>query len=626
MGGGSGEALRLFFERLGDDPLVETHRIRRERPSELPPDELTALYGEAISIVGERMWRERRFVDLPLYQHLHREMEEVIARQGADGRHRFIIVIPVADRPQHLDACLQSLLELCRRYHYGLSEAGRFEKVSVLVADDSRGEENRARHRALTDAMGGQGIEAHYLGPEEQLALVERFEGAAGARSASILGRIDREAFFHKGPSVTRNIAYLKLNELMRRRDSDPPLFWFVDSDQEFRVNVATPGGEEALYAISYLHELDRLFATTDTQVLTGKVVGDPPVSPAVMSGRFLDDVAAFLTRMGGEEPRTPCRFHDTQATAAGDAAYHDMAELFGFEADSRPFQYRCGLRGPHDHARSFADFGGTLARFFDGEHPTRRSVYEHRAPSGSLPSARTIYTGNYVLDAEGLHHFIPFAPLKLRMAGPVLGRVIRARVGDRFVSANLPMLHQRTLRDTGRSEFRPGILRASHDVDLSGEFERQFFGDVMLFSVERLTREGLPTGAWDRKTIEAAVAATQETMYGRYLEMREAIQAKLGRVRSLLEDERAWWNRSADMQEALRPFHHFIANVERNFGAGATGYELIGSGAHKLGRMRQIVDALARYHRDQEAWNRGLDHPAERREERPGPGAHPSG
>ena len=40
---------------------------------------------------------------------------------------------------------------------------------------------------------------------------------------------------------------------------------------------------------------MDGIFNQGKAQVLTGKVVGDPPVSPAVMAGTLLDDVLGFL-------------------------------------------------------------------------------------------------------------------------------------------------------------------------------------------------------------------------------------------------------------------------------------------------------------------------------------------
>jgi len=35
------------------------------------------------------------------------------------------------------------------------------------------------------------------------------------------------------------------------------------------------------VYALNYFHAIDRIFRTTDTLMLTGKMVGDPPVSPS---------------------------------------------------------------------------------------------------------------------------------------------------------------------------------------------------------------------------------------------------------------------------------------------------------------------------------------------------------
>lgn len=112
------------------------------------------------------------------------------------------------------------------------------------------------------------------------------------------------------------------------------------------------------------------------------------------------------------------------------------------------------------------------------------------------MQPARTVYTGNYVFRASALNWFIPFAPLRLRMSGPTLGRLMKAGLGKRFVSANLPMLHTRTLDATGEAEFRPGVVTQANAIDLVDEFERQFFGDVMLFTVERLASLGFPRQA----------------------------------------------------------------------------------------------------------------------------------
>ena len=82
------------------------------------------------------------------YQSAYRELERLIAARGDDRRHHFVILIPVADSPGHLRDCLSSLLEQCRLYGYGGMQAGRYRKVSVLLADDSANAEHCERQRA----------------------------------------------------------------------------------------------------------------------------------------------------------------------------------------------------------------------------------------------------------------------------------------------------------------------------------------------------------------------------------------------------------------------------------------------------------------------------------------------
>ena len=166
-----------------------------------------------------------------------------------------------------------------------------------------------------------------------------------------------------------------------------------------------------------------------------------------------------------------------------------------------------------HDHAACLSGFARRLNRFFDGEHPTRLTPYVHGDVAASVTPARTVYTGNYVLSPRGLRYFIPFAGLRLRMAGPVLGRLVQAGSGAAFVSANLPLLHRRTLEEQGASEFRPGVDRSAPLVDLSGEFERQFYGDVMLFTVIELVARGYPEHQPSSEEILAQVLATETRM-----------------------------------------------------------------------------------------------------------------
>lgn len=504
--------------------------------------------------------------------------------------HDFVIVIPVADRPEHLADCLNSLAALRGAYPY----AGR---VEVLVVDDSLAAGNRARHAEIAATHG-----AHHLDQDAQRDLVESLSPALRGHLAGVLG--DGKDYARKGASITRNIAYLWLKR--RQAGGRPRLFWFLDSDQEFRVNIASATGESLVYAIDYLNALDRIFTGTGTRVLTGKVVGDPPVSPAVMAGTLLDDLLAFLGELARLDPHAACAFHGTARTA-DDAAYHDMADLFGFKAGDATFRYRCPLPDAHDHAACLAGFLARLRGFFDGEHPTRRSYYRTEDGVAGLKPARTVYTGNYVIDEDALDWFVPFADLKLRMAGPTLGRILRAELGDAFVSANLPMLHRRTQGESGRSECRPGVEHGTGGVDLSGEFERQFYGDVMLFGVERLAEVGFPGKTFDPGRIAAVVADVDRDLRARYRRKLDDTRDRIDRVAEAFDMPAAWWQAGAAMEAARREMQRFILGMRRNFTLDGPAWRRIDSADARQARLAAIVSAIGRYAADRAAWRQAL-------------------
>jgi hypothetical protein len=537
------------------------------------------------------------------YHTAFQQLEQLIATKGDDRRHEFIIVIPVADRPQHLQSCLDSLLHLCKVFGYGGYADNCFQKVSVIIADDSKEAVSISKNKAIASECNKLGLVTLYFGLDEQLDQLDLLSAAEKSSLCRILGTINEEAFYHKGAAIMRNIAYLELNKILGA--DEKLLFYFIDSDQEFQLKVNTTKGDKNLYACNYFFNLDRIFSTTDTAILTGKVVGDPPVSPAVMAGNFLDDVIGFLLQMAAYEPSHSCQFHSAKLHTE-DASYHDMSELFGFKPGNASFQYLCHIKESHDNAQCFRHFSSELNRFFYGEHPTRKTYYQHEDVLASVRPARTIYSGNYIFRPAALKHFIPFAPLKLRMAGPMLGRLIKAEIADRFVSANLPMLHNRTLHETGKSEFRAGISEDITTVDLSGEFERQFYGDVMLFSIEKLTDLGYPEQTLSAELIAETVAATHTSMLQQYNLKRQAIAEKLDVLKILFDDQQHWWQQSANA-ETIHNFKIFIANIEHNFGQQSPGYALIHSAENKLKRHAEIIDSLACYKKDRISWEEAL-------------------
>ena len=233
---------------------------------------------------------------LEQYQAAFQQLEQLITEKGDDQRHEFVVVIPVADRPQHLKSCLDSLLQLCQTFCYGGYSENRYQRVSVIIADDSKDVENIVKHKAYADECSKQGLTTLYFGLDEQLDQMDLLSVASRTALSRVLGKTSKGAFYHKGPSIMRNITYLELNKIASV--AEKVLFYFIDSDQEFRIKISTTAGDKNIYACNYFYYLDQIFTHTPATIVTGKVVGDPPVSPSVMAGNFLEDVICFLNQI----------------------------------------------------------------------------------------------------------------------------------------------------------------------------------------------------------------------------------------------------------------------------------------------------------------------------------------
>jgi hypothetical protein len=587
-------SLEHCLERHPDAAAAALIRTRLAQVDDL--SDLLPLYDQLIPFVETAMWESdldgERVADLHA---LFAEMEGHIAAGGEDPRHKLIVVVPVADRPRQLRTCLLSLAGAAQVFGTG---AGR---LAVVIADDSRDAENIAGNRAVAAEVGQLGVETIYFGLEAQLAEIKALNAADRQALQNIIGRVASDAFWHKGASIMRNITLLLLNRMAQRDNRS--LFLFVDSDQEFHANT-DPGRK--VFTTNYFYHIDRIFRQSAVEVLTGKVVGDPPVSPAVMAGTLLEDVLALLTEISALGPDAACTFH-REAHNNSDASYHDMAKLFGFAQPEGAHRYQCTLQGPHDHAACLSGFARRLNRFFDGEHPTRVTPYRHVDVQASVVPARTVYTGNFVLSPGGLRYFIPFAGLQLRMAGPVLGRLIQAGSGAAFVSANLPLLHRRTMEAQGVSEFRPGVDRSAPLVDLSGEFERQFFGDVMLFTVIELVAQGYPRVQPGQAEIREQVLATEAAMRAQYADVQRRVLARLDELEALLAGPGQWWHQDGGHAETLAMFEQFAVSLRANFDVHARAWQLIDDDNHRETRRAAITGALATYRFDRESWERVL-------------------
>ena len=503
----------------------------------------------------------------PDLESLYQECCRVLA---AEDRHRWVVVIPVAERPRQLAACLESLLAAQRAFGHA---------PQAVVVEDSEDPGAVAAHAAVIRRLRGEGLEVHHLGPEEQWGLV----APLAERLPGFLGSLRREGMGHKGASVTRNIAKLWL----ARQSPQNALFHFIDSDQAFHLDEQA--GRPRLL-LDHAGHIDRLFRSHPLEVLTGKVIGDPPVSPAVMAGTLLQDLTEILDGVLSD-PAGPCPFHGGQA-GAGHGAYHDMARLFGLEAAARDFRYACPLPPPHSGEAMLGDLGGRLGRFFDGEHPTRVTPFDPVAVAESLAPARTVYTGNYVLSRAGLRHGIPFADLKLRMAGPTLGRLLQARLGPAFAQANLPLLHRRTEAASGRAEYRPGVERDAGGVDLSGEYRRQFLGDWMLFGIAELTADGYPDAPLDGRAVAAALQAVEARLLTEYRRVREMVMARLADL-----------DRRLSGSPVPAPFAAFAETVRRNYGPEAPAVRAIEDAGFRDRWRARLAQAIRDYPQQRERW-----------------------
>ncbi len=568
-----------------------------------PAGQWLALYERATDRLEAWMWRE----DFPpelldLQQRLYREMESGLTQHMALPRHAFTLVIPVADRPQQLHYALSSLLTLSRRFAYAGPEGPGADSLRVLIADDSRDESRQGEIRRISAQFDQAGLATEYFGPREQFSLLETRTREIPGTPYGIFGSTDPNAFTHKGASITRNLCYLKLEGWLR--EAPNRLVWFFDSDQAFCI--PRRGDREDCYPIHFLHQIDRIFRNRDTVVLTGKVVGDPPVSPAVMSGNFLEDVTAFLDQIAALEPGDNCRFHATAPLQTHDAAYHDMADLFGFQQAREAFRYACTLTGEHDHQACLTDFVTKLPGFFDGVHPTRQTHYVHEPLIDGIKAARTVYTGNYVINAQSLDYFIPFANLGLRMAGPVLGRILQAELGPRFISANLPLLHRRALPEQARAEFRSGIEQRARHIDLSGEFIRQYYGDVMLFSIESLTRKGYPGHPVSDHEIVTLLHSTEAAMNSRYKAKRQQISSRIEALQHWLDTHRD----APPIAQASDALQALIDDMRHNFSTAATAYQQLDKVSHREGQLQAIHTAIRDYAQQRRQWKILLEQP----------------
>jgi hypothetical protein len=621
--------LQLFFSLFSGNGATEiekeflsvTHAVGAGTTHAGAVERLRTVYEQTVALVEDRAAGEGFPDDLVnLQRGLYGELEYLLSLDQHDDRHHFFVVIPVADRPAMLGNCIRSLIGQYRTFGYGGMTKGAdgkqiYRKISLFIFDDSKEQGNRNAVKEITAAARDAGIRSHYIGLDEQTSFLSGLQAADRGRLCRLIGEYSGSVPPHKGASLTRNIAYLFMQAVLNGSGAVPPaeepaegekvLFYFLDSDEEFRIRVPKGASVEDIAFINYFYLLDRIFQSSEIAVMTGKVVGDPPVAPAVMINTFLDDLILFFDSLPDLSMADECSFHGSGGPQAFSAEYHDLGKLFGYRPPSLPRKYRCDLHGVHTVKDCFDHLSKRAMEFFHGLHPTRTQFYHHPGGFMRTEQARTVYTGNYVFTREALKHFIPFADLGLRMAGPTLGRILKSKIKDRFVSANLPLLHKRTVPGAG-AEFRSGIKEKEEIIDLSMECYRQFWGDVMLFSVEALTSAGYPVTPVDFHEIAGTVQQTRDKLWKMYSEKFAGADERISRLRHYLSLP-GWWNGPRETEEAAKRFGRFCDLAESNFSTKSEGCRRLSQQIGESGMLDRIIDSLGLYCEDEEAWGAAL-------------------
>ena len=175
----------------------------------------------------------------------------------------------------------------------------------------------------------------------------------------------------------------------------------------------------------------------------------------------------------------------------------------------------------------------------------------------------------------------------------------------------NLPHLHRRTNKEAPEDTFRPGVERTEtgdrETIDLSDEFERQFFGDLMLFTTETLATSADVYRPFTQDRVVPIMERKERELLALYHQKHDAILAKSRQLNAIVFDAGHWWLDDPGLTSALGRVHAFIDNINDNFGGQSSAWQKIQSAEHRAERKKQILEALMNYRTERDAWERLL-------------------
>ncbi len=164
---------------------------------------------------------------------------------------------------------------------------------------------------------------------------------------------------------------------------------------------------------------------------------------------------------------------------------------------------------------------------------------------------------------------------------------------------ARHPDLHS---RHPGESRDPANAPRAA--IDLSNEFERQFFGDLMLFTSEALVTEADVRMPFEKEIVARIMTQKEQELLALYQQKHDAIEERSRKLDALVFDAGHWWLDDPDLAGALHQVRAFIDNIDHNFGAQSPAWRQIQSTDHRKQRKHQLTEALLDYRAERNAWD----------------------
>jgi hypothetical protein len=154
-------------------------------------------------------------------------------------------------------------------------------------------------------------------------------------------------------------------------------------------------------------------------------------------------------------------------------------------------------------------------------------------------------------------------------------------------------------------------VVNTDQSIDLGNEFIRQFYGDVMLFSIKKLTDQDQFDDTIDADRVQAVIDSTYNEIRDSYIEKHDTILQLRSKIESLLNDKDHWWHNATtkadETSQAITCFDIFLSNIQSNFDENSYAFQQITSTSSAQQHLQAIHHAILQYDRDMKNWAQAL-------------------